>query len=118
MSSLDPHTVHPFTYVLECEPHDGASFPSVYVGTSANTNLRIAQHAAGAGSVWTKTHRPRRCIALHIEPLASGRAYLARENEVTLQWVRRYVAEHGDDAWRHVRGGDYCGANAGRPRGV
>ena len=118
MSSLDNHIVRPFTYVLECAPRQGTEYPSVYIGTSSNVNLRISQHTVGAGSAWTKQHRPLRCVALHIEPLENARAYLAREDDVTKRWMRRYIELHGEDAWKSVKGGSYCAADAGKPRGL
>ena len=79
MSSLDNHVLRPFTYVLECVPRQGTDYPSIYVGTSSNVNLRISQHAVGAGSCFRSAVSTGKCTAsgtcCTYEDLTRGGAY-------------------------------------------
>lgn len=46
-----------FVYLLEC--HDG----SVYTGITTDVTRRYAQHAAGKGARYTRSHPPTRLLA-------------------------------------------------------
>ena len=49
----------PFTYILECA--DG----SFYVGSTRSLDPRLAQHAAGLGSAYTRCRLPVRLVWSH-----------------------------------------------------
>lgn len=47
-----------FLYVLECE--DG----SLYTGIAVDVEKRFALHVSGKGAKYTRSHRPRRILAI------------------------------------------------------
>lgn len=106
MSSLEPVTIRPFCYVIECASVPGCDYPSLYVGTSNMVNVRIANHMSGAGSRWTRAHAPTGVI--HQMSVCRGdtqQAVLHYEDNVTLDMMRKWNHLHGPNAWRSVRGG-------------
>ena len=51
-----------FVYVLECQ--DG----SLYTGVAVDVDKRYAQHAAGKGARYTRSHPPRKLLARFEHP--------------------------------------------------
>jgi putative endonuclease len=51
-----------FVYLIECE--DG----SVYTGIAVDVDKRYAEHAAGKGARYTRSHPPRRLLARFEHP--------------------------------------------------
>lgn len=51
-----------FVYLIECE--DG----SVYTGIAVDVDKRYAEHAAGKGARYTRSHKPRRLLARFEHP--------------------------------------------------
>ena len=88
--------VYPVVYVLECEG-DEHHARTYYVGNSLNLNHRLSQHWQGAGSLWTRLHKPVK--VLRIEIVTEGDANIV-ENMVTLELMH----EHGREV---VRGGKW-----------
>ncbi len=79
---------HGYVYILELE---GGNW---YVGWSADLHTRIASHFLGAGSLWTRLHKP---IAIHsVKP---GCTTLETCTTVAM------MCKHG---WEKVRGGSFC----------
>jgi predicted GIY-YIG superfamily endonuclease len=89
-----PLSVGMLLYVLELVPTEKNGPSNWYIGVSYALNNRIAQHASGRGSAWTRLHPVVRVAEVHMN------ASLVLERQVTLQYMRR----HG---WQHVRGGPY-----------
>ena len=87
---MEPIILNPLVYVLALEND------KIYVGSTYNFNIRIAQHIAGTGAKWTKLHKPVKVIEIIHTGISSK-----TENETTL----RYKTLYGDD---NVRGGSYC----------
>ena len=57
-TSLQPLTLHPWVYVLRCQPRAGTDYPTLYVGVTLNAHQRITQHFTGSGHANTR-HRSR-----------------------------------------------------------
>ena len=57
-TSLAPITLHPWVYVLRCQPRAETEYPSLYVGVSLDVHRRITQHLTGRGSRFTQAHPP------------------------------------------------------------
>ena len=113
MSSLNAVQITAFCYVLECQPRNdlpNAPACSDYVGSTSNTNIRIAQHFSGGGSRFTQAFTPIRVVELDVTPRLTAQEVLAFENETTLLYMERIMAENPDnpDAWRSVASGSYC----------
>jgi putative endonuclease len=51
-----------YVYLIECE--DG----SLYTGVAVDVDKRFAQHAAGKGARYTRSHPPRRLLARFEHP--------------------------------------------------
>ncbi len=51
-----------YVYLIECE--DG----SLYTGIAVDVDKRFAQHAAGKGARYTRSHPPRRLLACFAHP--------------------------------------------------
>ena len=117
-TSLAPITLHPWVYVLECEPRPETQYPSLYVGVSLDVHKRITQQFAGRGSRFTQTFRPVGVRKLHVDTGQSNDTALEREKSITLELMRTYVAEHGPEAWKSVAGAGYSMPHqmAGPPR--
>eukprot|EP01043_Picozoa_sp_COSAG02_P051594 COSAG02_NODE_5452_length_4304_cov_38.141040_1_plen_115_part_00 len=111
-------TIHPWVYVLRCEPREGTEYSTLYVGATLNTHQRITQHFAGTGARFTQTHHPVAVEALHVDVGDSNESVLEREQRITLEYMRRYIEQYGDDAWRSVAGAGYTMPHnmQGRPR--
>ena len=111
MSSLNPVTITPFCYVLECAPRTDLeqALPASYcIGSTNNVNMRITQHFNGSGSKFTRQFHPIRVAELDVTPRMSCQEVLAFENEMTLRYMERMITEHGSEAWRCVCGGAWC----------
>ena len=106
-TSLRPITLHPWVYVLRCQPRAGTDYPTLYVGVTLNAHQRITQHFTGSGARFTQTHRPLAVEALHVDVGDSGETVLQREQRITLELMREYITRHGGDAWRSVAGSGY-----------
>ena len=119
-TSLAPITLHPWVYVLECEPREGTEYPSLYVGVSLDVHKRISQHLAGRGSRFTQVHKPVGVNKLHVDTGETNTTVLEREKTITLELMRAHIAEHGEDAWRSVAGAGYSMPHTmrGRPHGL
>ena len=117
-TSLQAITMHPWVYVLRCAPRPGTEYPSLYIGASLDVHRRITQHFNGRGSRFTQAHSPVAVEALHVDTGEGNTTALEREKTITLQLMRQYITEHGDDAWRSVAGAGYSMPHtmAGRPR--
>ena len=120
MSSLNAVQITAFCYVLECQPRTDLSNSracSYYVGSTSNTNIRIAQHFSGGGSRFTQAFTPIRVVELDVTPRLTAQEVLAFENETTLLYMERIMAENPDnpDAWRAVAGGSYCKIDQSMP---
>ena len=117
-TSLAPITLHPWVYVLECEPREGTEYPSLYVGVSLAIHKRISQHLAGQGSRFTQVHKPVGVYKLHVDTGETNTTVLEREKSITLQLMRDHITEHGEDAWRSIAGAGYSVPHQmrGRPR--
>ena len=117
-TSLQSITLHPWIYVLRCQPREETEYPSLYVGVSLDVHRRITQHFTGRGSRFTQAHPPVAVEALHVDTGEGNTTALEREKNITLQLMRQYLTEHGDDAWRSVAGAGYSMPHqmAGRPR--
>lgn len=85
---IEPVLVLPMVYVLLLE--DGF----YYVGTTMNINMRYAQHSSGAGSKWTRLHKPTSIV----EVCLGGDAV---EREKTLSYMRTF-------GYANVRGSSWC----------
>jgi len=85
---IEPVLVLPMVYCLQLE--DGF----YYVGTTMNINMRYAQHSSGAGSKWTRLHKPE-CIT---EVCLGADAV---EKAKTLEYMKRY-------GFQNVRGSHWC----------
>ena len=106
MSSKKPRSDAPLSvgmllYVLECSPTKSGGPATWYIGVSYALNNRIAQHASGRGSAWTRIHPVVRIAEVRMN------ATLQLERDVTLQYMRRY-------GWQNVRGGPYSSPNLPR----
>ena len=88
-------------YVLQCAPTKSGGPATWYIGVSYALNNRIAQHASGRGSAWTRIHPVVRIAEVRMN------ATLQLERDVTLQYMRRY-------GWQNVRGGPYSSPNLPR----
>ena len=117
-TSLRPITLHPWVYVLRCQPRAGTDYPTLYVGVTLNAHQRITQHFTGSGARFTQTHRPLAVEALHVDVGDSGETVLQREQRITVELMREYITRHGGDAWRSVAGSGYSMPHEmqGRPR--
>ena len=119
MSSLNAVQITAFCYVLECQPrNDLPNAPaSYYIGSTSNVNMRIAQHFNGSGSRFTVAFKPIRVAELDVTPRLTVQEVLAFENETTLRYMERIMAENPDnpDAWRAVAGGSYCKIDQSMP---
>jgi len=120
MSSLNAITVTAYCYVLECQPRtDLSNAPacSYYIGSTSNVNMRVAQHFNGGGSRFTQAFKPMRVAELDVTPRLTAQEVLAFENETTLRYMERIMAENPDnpDAWRSVAGGSYCKIDQSMP---
>jgi predicted GIY-YIG superfamily endonuclease len=96
-----PLSVGMLLYVLECAPTKSGGPATWYIGVSYALNNRIAQHASGRGSAWTRIHPVVRIAEVRMS------ATLQLERDVTLQYMRRY-------GWQNVRGGPYSSPNLPR----
>ena len=96
-----PLSVGMLLYVLECSPTKSGGPATWYIGVSYALNNRIAQHASGRGSAWTRIHPVVRIAEVRMS------ATLQLERDVTLQYMRRY-------GWQNVRGGPYSSPNLPR----
>ena len=117
-TTLQPLTLYPWVYVLRCKPREGTSYPSFYVGATLNSHQRITQHFTGSGARFTQAHPPIAVEALYVDVGDSDETVLQREQRITLELMRRHIAEHGEEAWRSVAGGGYSMPHQmrGRPR--
>ena len=117
-TSLAPITLHPWVYVLRCQPRAETEYPSLYVGVSLDVHRRITQHLTGRGSRFTQAHPVVAVEALHVDAGDGDTTVLEREKDITLRLMREHIAEHGEDAWRSVAGAGYSMPHtmAGRPR--
>ena len=118
MSSLNAVTITPFCYVLECKPRqdlEQALPAAYYIGSTANTNIRIAQHFSGRGSKFTRANRPVRLAEIDVQPRLTAAEVLAFENETTMRYMLQMIREHGPDAWRAVCGGSWCKLDQNMP---
>ena len=119
MSSLNAVQITAFCYVLECQPrHDLPNAPaSYYIGSTSNVNMRISQHFNGSGSRFTVAFKPIRVAELDVTPRLTAQEVLSFENETTLRYMERIMAENPDnpDAWRAVAGGSYCKIDQSMP---
>ena len=120
MSSLNAVQITAFCYVLQCQPRtDVLNAPACtyYVGSTSNVNMRIAQHFNGSGSRFTVAFKPIRVAELDVTPRLTAQEVLAFENETTLRYMQRMMAESPDnpDAWRAVAGGSYCKIDQSMP---
>ena len=80
-----------FVYVLELEDE------CLYVGYTADPEVRISSHFLGRGAQWTALHKP-----LGVKSVQPGDTQL--ENCLTLGLMCRY-------GWKKVRGGIYLDVN-------
>jgi predicted GIY-YIG superfamily endonuclease len=106
MSSKKPRSDAPLSigmllYVLECSPTKSGGPSNWYIGVSYALNNRIAQHASGRGSAWTRIHPVVRIAEVRMS------ATLQLERDVTLGYMRKY-------GWENVRGGPYSSPNLPR----
>ena len=106
-TSLQPLTLYPWVYVLRCKPRAGTDYPSFYAGATLNCHQRITQHFTGCGARFTQAHPPIAVEALYVDVGDSDETVLQREQRITLELMRRHIAEHGEEAWRSVAGGGY-----------
>ena len=81
------HLYNGFVYVLELVDE------RLYVGYTADPEVRISSHFFGRGSQWTALHKP-----MGIKSIQPGDTQL--ENCLTLALMCKY-------GWRKVRGGIY-----------
>ena len=72
-----------------------------YVGQSSNVDLRLEQHKAGEGSVWTKLHPFVRELVR--EP--TGTSDWKKAEPFENQWTLELMSLRG---WEKVRGGWWC----------
>ena len=120
--SLETVLVYPFRYALKCQPRDDldlslGSLPNhtVYIGSSNNISQRLCVHAAGKGSGWTKRFAPLECIRLDIERTDSAKECLAREDNMVIDQMFRFMQEYTHpQAWRCVGGGSWAQADRTR----
>ena len=58
--------------------------------------------------------------ALHVDTADGNTTALEREAAITLELMRKHIADHGEDAWRSVAGAGYSMPHQmrGRPRGL
>ena len=96
-----PLSVGMLLYVLECAPTKSGGPATWYIGVSYALNNRIAQHASGRGSAWTRIHPVVRVAEVRMN------ATLQLERDVTLGYMRKY-------GWENVRGGPYSSPNLPR----
>ena len=117
-NSLQALTIYPWVYVLRCKPRSGTSYPTLYVGVTLNCHQRVTQHFTGCGARFTQTHQPIAVEALLVDVGDSTETALQREQRITLEYMRQYIQEHGQDAWRSVAGAGYTMPHQmkGRPR--
>ena len=87
MLKLDTYLCFNLVYVLKLEDD------CFYIGVTSNLNARLAQHFTGAGSVWTREHKPIQLIEVYI----GGED---KENEIALQYIKKY-------GFDKARGGKY-----------
>ena len=106
-TSMQPLTLYPWVYVLQCAPRDGTNYPTLYVGATLNAHQRITQHFTGTGARFTQTHKPAAVHALYVDVGDANDTVLQREQRITLQLMREHVTRYGDDAWRSVAGAGY-----------
>ena len=93
LQDLDvPDRLYPgFAYVLRLEDD------CLYVGYTADPEVRISSHFLGRGAQWTALHKP-----VGIKSIQSGDTQL--ENCLTLALMRQF-------GWQKVRGGIYYDVN-------
>ena len=84
-----------YVYVLELQ---GGKF---YVGYTTNICRRIAEHFMGLGAMWTKKHKPLRCLSC----VEGGRPL---ENAITAQ----LMVQKG---YQNVRGAGFCKVEQNEP---
>lgn len=78
-----------FLYVLECQ--DG----SLYTGITVDVEKRFAAHVAGKGAKYTRSHPPRRILAVveHTDRAeASREEYLVKQ--LSLVQKRKFCEQH------------------------
>jgi predicted GIY-YIG superfamily endonuclease len=77
-----------WVYALKCE--DG----SIYIGHTDDIPRRVAEHRAGTGADWTRTHKP--LYLVHYESFPSREGAVKREKELKTgfgrKWLKRHVA--------------------------
>jgi len=117
-TSLQAITLHPWVYTLRCAPREGTDCPTLYVGASLDVHRRVTQHFTGRGARFTQTHAPEAVEELHVDVGDTNETVLERERRITLAHMRRYVEQHGNEAWRSVAGAGWSMPHrmAGRPR--
>ena len=84
-----------WVYVLECQ--NG----KLYVGYTANTSRRIAEHFLGLGSMWTKKYKPVRVISRQ----EGGKPL---ETAITAQMMVQ-------KGYQNVRGAGFCKVEMNEP---
>ena len=73
------------------------------------------QNGTSRGSQFTRQHAPTAVYAVH-RCEGSGADATAVEKQVTLDLMRKMMDLHGREGYKRVRGGPFCGANAGMPQ--
>eukprot|EP01047_Picozoa_sp_COSAG01_P011429 COSAG01_NODE_500_length_16223_cov_42.586988_3_plen_255_part_00 len=111
---LQPVRLTVQTYVLETTALPGVSYTGRYVGKTQNLSLRLPHHWAGTGARWTRLHKPLTVASISLDggDTAEQREH---ENMITLQLMREYITQYGEDAWKSIRGGDYTDVHMSHP---
>jgi predicted GIY-YIG superfamily endonuclease len=103
------------TYVLETTALPGVGYTGCYVGKTQNLSLRLPHHWAGTGARWTRLHKPLTVTSISMEGGDTADEVSAHENMITLQLMREYITQYGEDSWKSVRGGDYTDVHMSHP---
>lgn len=78
-----------FLYVLECRDN------SLYTGIAIDVEKRFALHVAGKGAKYTRSHQPRRILAIKAYPDRSAASKAEHEiKKMSAAEKRKFCAQH------------------------
>eukprot|EP01043_Picozoa_sp_COSAG02_P049855 COSAG02_NODE_5054_length_4687_cov_7.076504_3_plen_263_part_00 len=112
---MEPVLVSVQTYVLRCNPRPNTEYDTIYIGKTQNLSSRLMQHWTGTAAHWTREHKPIEVIEILMSGGSSYEEVYRHETELTLNYMRDCMKEHGPDAWGSVRGGKYTAIHMGKP---
>jgi predicted GIY-YIG superfamily endonuclease len=102
-------TIKASLYELEVLPIPGCDYNGSYIGVSNHMSMRGQQHRDGTGSNFTAAHGiTGKILSWQFDCGDTKQAIKQAENNKTQQTMQALNTYFGEDAWKSVRGGDYC----------